>query len=96
MCVRELQSACSAPSLCDLAPERVLVHVVRERSLAVDLDDRDPLPVARFELRHTADVDLLQIEVFLGPERYQLRARPLAEVAVRRVVEDDPRDKARG
>ena len=96
MCVTELQSACSTPSLCDLAPERVLVHVVRERSLAVDLDDRQPLAVARFQLRNAADVDLLQVEVFLGPERLELSAGALAKVAVGRVEEDDPRDKARG
>jgi hypothetical protein len=65
------------------------VHVVRERTLAVDLDDRQPLAIARLERRLAADIDLLELEVVLGAQLRQRRPRPLAEVALRRVVERD-------
>ncbi len=85
MCVRELQSPCSTPSLCDLAPERVLVHVVRERPHAVDLDDRQPLAVAGFEVGIGRDVHLVEpILTELGDER---PARSLAQVAPARGVQ---------
>ena len=65
------------------------MHVVRERTLAVDLDDREPLAVALLELRYARDLDLLQLEVFLRAELLQLSASAIAEVAVRGVEEGD-------
>ena len=79
-----------------LPEERGLVQVVHERALAVDLDHRQPLPIAGFELGVAADVDLAQLKLVLLPQRCELRARPLAQVAALGVVEDDlpPRDTA--
>jgi hypothetical protein len=42
----------------ELAPEGRLVDVVDEGALAVDLDHRQPLAVARFQLGVVRDVDL--------------------------------------
>ena len=89
-CVRQLQSPCLSPSLCEPAPERFGVHVVREDPLAVDLDDGQPLAVARLELGIAGDVDLLELEVLLAAQLGQLRSRALAEMAVGGVVEGDP------
>jgi hypothetical protein len=75
--------------LCELAPQRVGLHEVHERLLAVDLDDGDQLAIARFELRVAVDRDLLQVEAELVPEREHGRTRPLAEVATFRAVEPD-------
>jgi len=58
-----------------------------ERSLAVDLDDREPFAVARLEFRHARDVDLVERHA-LGGER---PSSALAEVAALRGVEDDAR-----
>jgi hypothetical protein len=73
----------------ELATERGSVHVVDERPLAVDLDDREPLAVARFELRVAPDVDFLQLEPELVMRGRDRLARPLAEMAAVGVVEDD-------
>ncbi len=89
-CVRQLQSPCSSPSLCEPSAERFGVHVVREDPLAVDLDHGQPLAVARLELRLAGDVDLLQLEALFAAQLGQLRPRALAEMAVGGVVEGDP------
>jgi hypothetical protein len=73
--------------LCELAPERLGVDEVDELALAVDLDDRNPLPVAILELRGAVDRDLLELEAELLTKRVYRRPGPLAEMAVRRVVE---------
>src|SRR3954465_4687169 len=78
----------------ELAPERVREHEVDERALAVDLDDREPLAVARLELRVARDVDLAQLERPPDAHLADDGARPLAEVAALRVVERD--DRAQG
>jgi hypothetical protein len=39
--------------------QRIRLHEVHERLLAVDLDDRKQLAVARLEVGVAADVDLL-------------------------------------
>ncbi len=65
------------------------MDVVREHPLAVDFDDREPLPVAGLELRVARDVDLLEREAELGTEFLELLARPVAEMAALRVVERD-------
>jgi hypothetical protein len=75
---------CSEP-----AAQRVRVDVVGEDPLAVDLDDREPLPVAGLELGIAGDVDLLEREAELGTQLVELCARPVTEMAARRVVERD-------
>jgi hypothetical protein len=89
-CVGQLQSPCLSASLCELSPERFGVDVVRENPLAVDLDHRQPLAVARLELWVAGDVDLLQLEAFLAAQLGQLHPGAFAEVAVGGVVEGDP------
>ena len=66
-----------------LPAQRVGIDVVDERALPADLDHRQPLPVARLQLRVAADVDRLVGDAYL----VQGRPRALAEVAARRVVE---------
>jgi hypothetical protein len=72
-----------------LATKRLRLDVVRESLDAVDLHDRDQLPIARLQLRIPGDVDLSQVEVELVAEAGERLLRPLAEVAPRRVIEDD-------
>jgi hypothetical protein len=74
-----------------LATERVGLDVVDERALSIDLDDRQPFPVARLELRVAADVDLLEREPELLPQLPNLRPGALAEVTTLRVVQRDAR-----
>jgi hypothetical protein len=74
-----------------LAQKRTLVDVVHERALALDLDHRQPLAVARLELRIAGDVDLLEVEGMGLPNLCERAPGTLAEVAVLGVVEDDPR-----
>jgi hypothetical protein len=72
-----------------LATECVGRNVVDERLDAADLDHRDQLPKARFELRVARDVHLAEVEAELVTELVQDRACALAQVAPGRVVEDD-------
>ena len=65
------------------------MDVVGEDPLAVDLDDREPLPVAGLEVRIARDVDLLERETELGTQLLELRAGPVAQVTSGRVVEGD-------
>jgi hypothetical protein len=74
---------------CKSAAERRLGHVVDERALALDLDDGQPLAVARLELGVSGDLDLLELEPELRAQRFQLAARPLAEVTALGGVEPD-------
>jgi hypothetical protein len=73
------------------ALERLAMDVVGEGALAVDLDDGEPLPVARLQVRIAADVDLDQVERLPRPHLLEDRASPLAEVTTLRAVEDDAR-----
>jgi len=66
----------------EAAAEGGFVHVVGERPLAVDLDDRDQLAVRGLELRVAVDGDLLELEPELVMERPDLRQRTLAEMAL--------------
>ena len=75
--------------MCNRSPERVDLDVVREAPPSVDLDNRQPLAVRGLESRIAADVDLLEREAELVPERPQLPERPLAEVAPLCVVDGD-------
>ena len=73
------------------ATKRTSIHVVDEGALATDLDYRQPLAVARLELRIARDVDLLELEGAIRARRGDDRARPFAQVAALRVVDRDPR-----
>jgi len=75
--------------LCDLAPERVRLDVVRADDLAADLDDRDPLPVPRLQLVVAGDVHFAQLEAQLVLELAEPRPRELAQVASLRAVKSD-------
>jgi hypothetical protein len=75
--------------LCDLPAERLGLDEVRECALAVDLYHRQPLAVARLELRVTADVDLLELEPQLVARRVNDPPRGGAEVTPLGVEEDD-------
>jgi hypothetical protein len=75
--------------LCNRGAEGVELKVVREAPPAVDLDDREPLPVHGFKGVVAGDVDLAEIEPELRLEGPELLERPLAEVAALRVVDDD-------
>jgi hypothetical protein len=73
------------------AEKRLPLDVVGEAAPAVDLDDRDPLPVGRLQRGIARDVDLPQLELGVATESGEHLPRPLAEVAAGRRVEDDPR-----
>jgi hypothetical protein len=75
--------------LCEPAAHCIGRHEVHERLLAVDLDDRKQLAVARLELGVAVDQDLLELEAELVSERRDGVARTLAEVAPLRAVEPD-------
>ena len=67
------------------------MDVVDEAPPAVDLDDRDPLPVRSLELGVAVDLHLPQLEAqLLSCLRDDAPGR-LAQVAARRRVEDDLR-----
>ena len=74
----------------DFATECAGIDEVDEGSLSVDLHHRQPLPVRGLELGIPADVDFLEDEAELLPERAHLLQRPLAEVAALRVIQRDP------
>ena len=71
--------------------QRVCVDEVRERPLAVDLQHRKELPVPRFELWASTDVDQLELEPELVAKVTHDLERSGAETAVGGVVDDDPR-----
>jgi hypothetical protein len=71
------------------ASEGLWLDVVRADALAVDLDHRDPLAVARLELGVVVDHDLVELEPELVAQRVQLLFRPLAEVAALRFEKND-------
>jgi hypothetical protein len=81
--------------LCNCAPERIRLQVVRKTSSAVDLDDRDPLPVLRFQFVVAADVDLAQFEAQCSLQLTHLCERTLAQVATLRVKDGDARPTGR-
>jgi hypothetical protein len=74
-------------------PELVRLHAVDGDALAVELEHRQPFPVAPLELRLAGDIDLDELETELGPQRLELLAGALAEVAVAADVE---RERAQG
>jgi hypothetical protein len=79
------------PTLCDTPAQGGRVDEVDEGALAADLDDGQPLPVARLQVGIAVDLDLLEGAPELRLER---RPRALAEVAAAAAVEDDvPRQR---
>jgi len=79
----------------EFAPQGAGIHVVDESPLPVDLDDGEPFPVARFQLRIAADVHRLELERHLRPNVFDDLERTLAKVATLCVVEDNLRDRFR-
>jgi hypothetical protein len=75
--------------LCELAAQGIRRHEVGERALAVDLHDRQQLPVAALELFVAGDVDLFELEGLLGPDCLEDAPCGRAQVALGSVVEDD-------
>jgi len=71
--------------------QRSLVEVVDEGTLAVDLEDGQPLAVPRLELWIAGDID----ELVLDPEPCELLLGAVAEAAVLRGEEDDLTDRDR-
>jgi hypothetical protein len=65
------------------------MHVIDESPPAVDLDDRDPLPVLRLEPGIAVDRDLPQLEAELVLRRGDDATGRLAEMAAGSRVEDD-------
>jgi hypothetical protein len=65
------------------------MDVMDEAPPAVDLHDRDPLPVRRLELGVAVDRHLAQLEAELVARRGDDAAGRLAEMAARRGEEDD-------
>jgi hypothetical protein len=65
------------------------MDVVDETPAAVDLDDRDPLPVRRLEPGIAVDRDLAQFEADLVPSCCDHAPGGRAEVAAGCGVEDD-------
>jgi hypothetical protein len=75
--------------LCNRSAERIELDVVREPPASVDLDDRQPLSIGRFELGIAGDVDLAQLEPELLVQAAHLLECALAQMAPLRVVDDD-------
>ena len=69
----------------ELPPQSRLVEVVDEGSLAVDLDDREPLAVGGLELGDARDLDFLVLHALV----VQDYAGAVTEVTARGGVEDD-------
>jgi hypothetical protein len=69
--------------------KRLRLHVVGTDALAVELDDRDQLAVARLQLRVAVDGDVPRLEPELLPEGCKLRLCALAKVAPSGLVEDN-------
>jgi len=67
------------------------VHVVDEPAAALDLHDRDPLPVCSLQRGIAVDRDLAQLEAELVLRLGDDAAGRRAEVAARRGEEDDLR-----
>jgi hypothetical protein len=77
------------------ATKGIWVYVVHKGPLAVDLHDREPLPVARLQPGIAVDLDLLELEGGLLPNLGDDPPSALAQVARRCVIQDDFRDRSR-
>jgi hypothetical protein len=76
--------------LCELRPERGRWDEVRERTLPVDLDHGQQLPITGLQVGFAADVHLLELEAELLAGRVEDALRGRTEVAALGVEEDDP------
>jgi hypothetical protein len=72
-----------------LSPERLRLDVVGADPLAVDLDDRDQLPVTPLELRVAVDRDLRELEAELAGKSEKLGPCAFAEVTACCRVKND-------
>jgi hypothetical protein len=90
-CASALPGAAAEPSAREALAQLIAVDEVRERLLAVDLDDGDQDSIARFELRIAFDVDELELEAELATRGLDDLEAALAQSAVGRVVEADRR-----
>ena len=83
------QARLVAATLCrgEPLPERLRLHVVGARALAVDLDHGQPLAVPGLEFGVAVDRHLVEIEAELVAEPAKPALRLLAEVAAVRLVE---------
>jgi hypothetical protein len=70
--------------------QRLGLHEEGERTLAVDLDDRDRRPVRVLQARVAADVDALEVA---GADPVDDLEGGVAELAALGDVDDDPRDR---
>ena len=73
--------------MCELAPQRIGRNEVDERPLAVDLDDRNQLSIARLQLGIPVDRHLLELELELVAGSQDGLASALAEMTPSRPVE---------
>jgi hypothetical protein len=78
--------------LCEPPPERVRGDEVGEGANAVDLYDRQQLPIALLERGVAGDVDFLELKRLVLADRLQNAARGRAQVAVGGVEEPDSGD----
>jgi len=81
----------SLVSGCQPCPQGSRLDEVRERPLAVDLDHREKLSVARLEVGIAVDGDDLEVELRVGPSLAHDLERPRAEAAPRGRVHHDTR-----
>ena len=72
--------------------ERSRFDAVDGDSLTAVLDDRDPAAVGLLELGDAGDVDLVDLEVELGSQTFEVGAGEVAEVAVAGDVERQSHD----
>jgi hypothetical protein len=77
--------------LCNRSPEGVGLDVIGEPAPAVDLHDRQPLPVFGLEGGIAGDVHLAKLEAELLPELGDHTAGALAQMAAHGVVQHDLR-----
>jgi hypothetical protein len=75
--------------LCEAAAKRVRLDEIGERTPVVDLDHGKPLAIPALELGVAGDVNRTELERDLRAHRLQHPERGRAQVALRRVVEDD-------
>jgi hypothetical protein len=79
----------------NLAPKRIRIDVVDECPLPVDLHHGQPFAVLLFELGVASDIDLLELEGYVGADALDDPASSLAQVAALSVIERDSTDRCR-
>ena len=89
-CASGSRAPVAGTALGEAVAQRVGVDEVRERRLAVDLDDGQQLPVARLERRLAGDVDDIELDPRVAADLLQNLERAYAEAAAGSGVERDP------